>query len=637
MITAKELKEKYLEFFRKRGHTIVASASLIPENDPTVLFTTAGMHPLVPYLTGQKHPGGKRLADVQKCIRTGDIDQVGDSVHLTFFEMLGNWSLGDYWKKEAIVWSFEFLNQELGIPVDKLAVSCFAGDKAVPKDDESAQIWQSVGLPKEKIFFYGRDQNWWGPAGQTGPCGPDTEMYYDTGKPECANCKANGPACDCHKYVEIWNDVFMQYNKTADGRYEELSQKNVDTGMGVERTVAVLNGQASVFEIESFQPIVNKILELAKSDNERSVRIIADHLRAATFILGDERGIVPSNVEQGYVLRRLIRRAIRYGKELGITDMFTAKVAETIISQMSNDYPELQQNKDFIFEQLIQEEEKFKIAIEEGLKAAEKIFASKKPIDRDKFVKVMQHEGKKRIIHSIFENKRQNLPYDLKEFGITKDEFDNASLSGEEAFYLYQSFGLPIEMILELAREKNIFMSKTVFENEALKHQELSRSSTTGKFKGGLADHSEATTRLHTANHLTLAALRQILGDHVFQKGSNITAERLRFDFSHPEKMTPEQIKKVEAIVNEQIQKALPVSWVEMPLEKAKELKAMGVFESKYGQMVKVYTIGDPNQPFSREICGGPHVQNTKELGHFQISKEEASSAGVRRIKAVLV
>ena len=559
-MTTKELKEKYLRFFEERGHKIISGSSLIPENDPTALFISAGMHPLVPYLLGEKHPAGKRLVNVQKCIRTSDIDEVGDDVHLTFFEMLGNWSLGDYWKENAIKMSWEFLTDKkwLGLDKDKLSVSVFAGDSEIPKDNESAEIWKSLGI--KEIKFLGRDENFWGPAGKTGPCGPCTEMFYDG--------------------VEIWNDVFMEYDKTADGKYEQLKQRNVDTGMGVERTVAVLNGKKSVFDIEPLKSIVERVRDLCgKSSVPHSERIIADHLRAATFILAE--GLKPSNLERGYVLRRLIRRAIRYGKKLGIEKPFTHEISKVVIELMSDEYPELNKNKDFVIEQLIQEEERFNKTLEKGLK-----------------------------------------------------EFDK----GTNPFILFTTYGFPIEMTEELAKEKGRKIDRKKFEEEFKKHQELSRTATAGKFKSGLADHSEQVIKLHTATHLLLAALRQVLGGHVYQKGSNITAERLRLDFSHSEKMTPEQIKKVEDIVNEQIKKDLPVSCCEVSLEEAKKMGAMGVFESKYGDKVKVYTVGpstNSGQAFSCEICGGPHIKSTGELGHFKILKEESSSAGVRRIRAV--
>ncbi len=584
-MTTKELREKYFFFFQNKGHHLIDGASLIPQNDPTVLFTTAGMHPLVPYLLGEEHPAGKRLVNVQKCIRTGDIDEVGDDWHLTFFEMLGNWSLGDYFKATAIQQSFDFLTKELGIPPEKLAVSCFAGepDNNIPKDEEAANIWRQTGIANERIVFLGREDNWWGPAGQTGPCGPDTEMFFWSSEapvPQKFDPKDS-------RWVEIWNDVFMQYHKTAEGKYLELTQKNVDTGMGLERTVAVLNGKNSVYETERLANIVSQVAALAglavidlSPEQIKPVRIFADHLRAATFILAEKIG--PSNVERGYVLRRLIRRAIRFGRQLGVNGFFTGKVAEIIIAEHGGFYKELRSNRDFIIEELNKEEEKFGKTLEKGL---------------SKF-----------------------------------DKMAKSDISGKDAFDLFATYGFPLEMTKDLAQEKGIKVDQDGFEEEFKKHQDISRQGAEKKFKGGLADQSEATTRLHTAAHLMLAALRQVLGDQVYQRGSNITAERLRFDFSYSEKMTAEQIKQVEAMVNEQINKKLPISCEEMTLEQAKQRGAMGIFESKYGDKVKVYTAGD----FSKEICGGPHAGNTGELGHFKIVKEESSSAGVRRIKAIL-
>jgi len=556
-MTTRELKEKYFEFFKEHGHKAIPTVSLIPENDPGALFTSAGMHPLVPYLLGEKHPMGDKLVNVQKCIRTGDIDEVGDDVHLTFFEMLGNWGLGSYWKKEAIEMSWEFLTSKkwLGLDKKKISVSVFKGEGGIPPDKESPEIWVSK---VKDIKFLGKKDNFWGQdAG--GPCGPCTEMFYDG--------------------IEIWNDVFMEYNKTAEGKYEPLKQKNVDTGMGVERTVAILNNKKSVFDVEPLKSIVKKVQELAKIKDTKAERIIADHLRAATFIMGDEKGIAPSNVEQGYVLRRLIRRAIRYGKKLGIEKSFTHEIGKLVIDLIGDDYPELQKNKDFVIEQFIQEEEKFGKTLEKGLKEFEK---------------------------------------------------------GTDPFILFTTYGFPIEMTEELAKEKGIKIDRKKFEEDFKQHQELSRTATTGKFKSGLADNSEQVTKLHTATHLLLAALRKVLGEHVYQKGSNITAERLRLDFSHSEKMTAEQIKKVEELVNEQIKKDLPVNCCEIDLEEAKKMGAMGVFESKYGNRVKVYSVGGLKEKFSCEICAGPHIKKTGELGHFKILKEEASSAGVRRIKAIV-
>ncbi len=597
-ISSQQLRTKYLEFFKSKQHAVVSSASLIPENDPTVLFTTAGMQPLVPYLLGQKHPQGTRLVDVQKCVRTGDIDEVGDKTHLTFFEMLGNWSLGDYWKQESISWSFEFLTKELGIPLEKLAVTCFEGEEGIPRDDEAAEIWKQLGMPEDRIFFLGRKDNWWGPAGQTGPCGPDTEIFYWTGEGE------PGDISDPH-WVEIWNNVFMQYNKTAEGTYEPLSQQNVDTGMGLERTTAILNGFSDVYSIDAFQVIIKKIEELSNKkyafekgdlgldqkpdcweDDVQSMRIIADHLRAVIMIMGDSKGIAPSNVDQGYVVRKLIRRAIRHGKKLGIAENFTTTIAQVIIEQYSDVYEEIKANQEFALNNLSQEEEKFNQTLEKGLKEFEKISS------------------------------------------------EGSSVSGEQAFQLFATYGFPLEMTKDLAKEKQMTVDQQGFEQEFSKHQELSRTASAGKFKGGLADHSEETTKFHTATHLLHAALRQVLGDHVFQKGSNITQDRLRFDFSHPDKLTAEQKQAVEDLINEKIKEDLPVTMEEMPLEKAKELGAMGVFESKYEEVVKVYTIGKGDNVFSREICGGPHVEKTGDIGPIKIKKEEASSAGVRRIKA---
>lgn len=635
-MTVKELREKYLGFFESHGHKIIPGAPLIPENDPTVLFTTAGMHPLVPYLLGENHPAGVRLTNVQKCIRTGDIDEVGDDWHLTFFEMLGNWSLGDYFKQEAIEMSFKFLTEELGIPVEKLAFTCFEGDEAagIPKDEEAAKIWESLGVSPLHIKFLGRVDNWWGPAGQTGPCGPDTEMFYWVGED---NPPHEFDPAD-KGWVEIWNDVFMQYNKTGEGKYEELSQKNVDTGMGLERTVAVLNNQKSVYETDKLYNILAQITSLFDLSVDelgleqfKPVRIIADHLRAATFILTE--GIEPSNVEHGYVLRKLIRRAIRYGRQLGIKEAFTHKIAEVVIAEMGGYYKELRERRDFIIEQLAREEEKFDKTLEKGLKELQRLPFGKIP---NKFMLAMVSNTDLSID-------------DLK-------PREKMEITGKDIFNIVTTYGLPFEVCMDeisiimkqlyFPEKKDYDVRKTPlglkiideFNQEFAKHQELSRQGSEKKFKGGLADHGEQTTKLHTAAHLMLEALRRVLGDHVYQKGSNITAERLRFDFSHSEKLTDEQKQQVEDLVNEQIQKNLSVTIEEMSLEQAKEYGAMGVFEHKYGDKVKVYTIGDPSvgQAFSKEICGGPHVENIGELGHFKIKKEESSSSGVRRIKAVL-
>lgn len=585
-MTANELRQKYLDFFKSKNHTIISSASLIPENDPTVLFTTAGMHPLVPYLMGEKHPSGVRLADAQKCIRTDDIDEVGDATHHTFFEMMGNWSLGDYFKQDSIRYSFEFLTSPewLGLDLNRLAVSVFVGDEDAPFDQESYDLWLSLGMPASRIAKLPKKNNWWGPAGTTGPCGPDTEIFYWSGDKDAVPSSFND---DNDLWVEIWNNVFMQYNKQADGTFVPLAQKNVDTGLGLERVTAVLNN-CDNYQTDLFINIVNKVEELSgKKYSEggevlRAIRIVADHIKAAVFIIGDEKGVSPSNTGQGYIVRRLLRRAIRYGRGLGINqELWTKEVARVVITDYQKSYPELGRNQAFIEENFDKEEEKFNRTLENG----------------------------------------------LKEFNKISGDIDGAS-----AFNLYQSYGFPVEITEELAAEKGIKVDKAGFMVELAKHQELSRTASAGKFKGGLADSSEETTKLHTAAHLLLAALRQVLGDHVTQKGSNITAERLRFDFSHAEKMTPEQIAEAEKLVNEAIAKNFEVTCEEISLEEAKNTGAMGVFDSKYGEMVKVYTAGD----FSREICGGPHVNNTGILGHFKIAKEESSSSGVRRIKATL-
>ncbi len=567
----KQLINVYINFFKSKGHKEILNASLLPEHDPTVLFTTAGMHPLVTFLLGQPHPLGKRLCNVQKCIRTQDIEQVGDEFHLTFFEMLGNWSLGDYFKKEAIEYSFEFLTKILKIKKEKLAVSCFKGDKDAPKDKEAANVWQSLGIKKQKIKFLPKSENWWGPAGKTGPCGPCSEMFVN-------NC-------------EIWNDVFMQYNKIAENKFQPLEQKNVDTGMGVERTLAILNKKASVYETEPFQAIIKQIEKLSgkkygkNEEDKRAIRIIADHIKASCFIIAD--GILPSNVERGYVLRRLIRRAIRYGKELGLKN-FTKKVALPVF-EIYDDYEHLQKNKNKILEELEKEENNFLKTLEQGMK--------------------------------IFER-------------LTKDKKE---LSGKQAFLLYQSYGFPLEITKELAKEKRIKVDEKEYEKEFEKHQQLSRTATEGRFKSGLADNSEQVTKLHTATHLLNEALRQVLKNrNIIQKGSNITAERLRFDFNFDRKLTEKEIQDTENLVNKKIQEKLPVIRKEMSVEQAKKSGAQGVFETKYGEKVSVYSIGNEKEIFSREICAGPHVKNTKELGKFKIIKEESSAAGIRRIKAIL-
>ncbi len=647
---ANELRRRFIDFFvKKHQHAEIKSASLIPDNDPTVLFTTAGMHPLVPYLMGEEHPYGKRLVDVQKCIRTDDIDEVGDATHCTFFEMLGNWSLGDYFKKEAIEWSYEFMTSSLaegglGLDPKRLMVTCFAGDDDAPRDDEGATVWEKLGFErahqnnvgkKQLIYFYEKKKNWWGPAGQTGPCGPDTEMFYDTcpelssekHKPGAAeasiakyplkdgsnNCHAN---CECGRYVEIWNDVFMQYNKQADGTYVPLKQQNVDTGMGLERVTAILQGKPTHYETELFSPVKEKILmlltaelmsrenmpsasetqqHLFSDENVVSTRIIADHIRAAVFILGDPMGVSPSNTDQGYILRRLIRRAIRHGKKLGIQKHFTSDLGEIFITIYGEVYPELSKNRQRIIDELTREEEKFQKTLEQGLREMRKIWKMDDPSQCHKEIAVTQ---------------------------------------GDKAFYVYETYGFPIEMIEE-ELIKNGFQIDTKpfrakFEEASKAHQEKSRAGSEQKFAGGLADHSFECTMLHTATHLLHQALKTVLGNEVNQKGSNITAERLRFDFNYPQKMTPEQVKAAEDIVNKQIERDLPVSYEIVTVEEAKQKGAIGLFEDRYGEKVKVYKMGD----FSYEICGGPHVEHTGVLKKFKIFKEEACSAGIRRIKA---
>ncbi len=594
-MTANELRKKYIDFFVSRNHAEISGQSLIPENDPTVLFTTAGMHPLVPYLMGQDHPAGKRLTDVQKCIRTGDIESVGDPSHLTFFEMLGNWSLRDYFKEEALTMSYEFLTspEYLGLDKERLSVTVFAGDEDVPRDEEAAQIWRNLGMPEERIYFMPREDNWWGPAGQTGPCGPDSEMFYDTGKEACGDdCK---PGCHCGKYFEIWNDVFMQYNKTADGKYVPLDAPCVDTGMGIERTITMLQGKKSVYQTELFQPIIQALEKLTgltygeSEEQDISIRIISDHVKASTMIIGDPRGAKPSNLGQGYILRRLIRRAVRHGKKLGIQENFLAGLSEVVIDMYKHFYTELEEKRELITSELSMEEKQFNTTLKKG-----------------------EHEFEK-MLPNLQKNPKMIIP-------------------GRLAFKLYDTYGFPVELTEELALENGMTVDREGFDEAFKKHQEASKKGADKIFKGGLADHSEMTTRYHTATHLLHEALKQVLGDHVEQKGSNITEERLRFDFAHPEKMTPEEIREVQDIVNREIQKSHPVTMKNMTVEEARELGARALFSSKYGEQVKVYFIGD----FSIEVCGGPHVENTSELGEFVIKKEQSSSRGVRRIKAVL-
>lgn len=569
-LTSESLRELYLNFFKEKGHAVIPSASLIPENDPSVLFTTAGMHPLVPYLLGEKHPAGTRLTDVQKCVRTGDIEDVGDPSHCTFFEMLGNWSLGDYFKKEMISWSYEFLTSEkyLGIPVEKLAVTVFEGDEDAPRDEESAAYWEKAGIPKDRIFYLPKKNNWW-IAGTTGPCGPDTEMFIDRGTPKCSpECS---PACDCGKYLEIWNDVFMQFEKHADGTYTKLKQKNVDTGMGLERTLSILNGVPTVYDTDVFDGAKAEIEALTgkkygeSEDVTRAFRIILDHVRTATFMLGDQKGVTPSNVDQGYVLRRVIRRAVRFGRQLGLQHGKLSAIAEKFVEKYKNVYPELKQNEQRIITELNKEEDKFSKALEDGLK---------------EFNKVVSH-----IEGSVF--------------------------PGKTAFRLFDTFGFPIEMTEELAKERGFILDKEGYEEAYKKHQSESHAGSEQKFKGGLAEQNETTARLHTATHLLNAALKSVLHDDgINQRGSNITVERLRFDFNFPRKLTADELKAVEAWVNDAIKANVPVTMEETTVEEAKKAGAVGIFNDKYGEKVKVYTIGK----YSKEICGGPHAKTTANL-----------------------
>ena len=649
--TSNELRSMFLKFFQDHGHAVISSASVIPENDPTVLFTTAGMHPLVPYLMGQKHPAGRRLTDVQKCVRTGDIDDVGDFSHLTFFEMLGNWSLGDYFKKEMIPWSWEFLTSEkyLGLPKDRLAFTVFAGDEDCPRDEESANLWRSCGVADDHLFYLPKENNWWGPAGITGPCGPDTEMFIITDKEPCGpDCS---PACSCGRYLEIWNDVFMQYNKNAEGKFEPLSQKNVDTGMGLERTICVLNGKKSVYDTDAFTGILAKIAELSGktygSDEAttRAFRIIADHMRTSTFIMGDDRGVSPSNVDQGYVLRRLIRRAVRYGMGIGMPDGFTGEIAKVIIAQYCDVYPELKRNEHFVLEQLALEETRFAKTLRQGEKEFDKIYNNVCQT-RATLESILNADNKLAQAQEYVQTRKLRPSPDMAPIIEAANAGDEAAvvaavkarmeslhvMDGRSAFKLYDTYGFPIEMTIELAKEKGLSVDQDDFAQRFKQHQATSQAGAEQRFKGGLADHSEETTKLHTATHLLHAALRKVLGDEVHQKGSNITAERLRFDFSFGRKMTQEELAEVERLVNEAIAAKAPITCREMTVPEARAEGAIGLFASKYGELVKVYTMGS----FSKEICGGPHATNTGDLKSFKIQKEESSSAGVRRIKAVI-
>ncbi len=585
-----ELRKKYLTFFKQKKHAIMRSASLLPENDPTVLFTTAGMHPLVPYLLGQPHPQGKRLANCQKCIRTTDIDEVGDPTHLTFFEMLGNWSLGDYWKEEAIKWSYEFLTSKkwLGFNPEKLSVTVFEGDDDAPRDDESVKIWMTLNIPKERIFALPKEDNWWGPAGATGPCGPCTEMFIEVDTvPKCgANCK---PGCSCGHYFEVWNDVFMQYNKMADGTYELLEKKNVDTGMGLERTIAMLQGKSTIYEIELVAPLVEKVIEFTgkesfTDEDVRLIRTIVDHVRSAVMIMADDRKISPSNVEQGYIVRRLLRKSIHSADRLGIHQGFMKDLAEIVIEMYRSVYDEVGRNRDFIMKNIKAEEAKFRKTLGKALR---------------KFDRILNETG---------------------------------TMTGNDAFLLFTSFGLPLEMTRDLAEEKGIKIDMKEFRKEFEHHREVSRTAAEGKFKGGLADHSEEITKLHTATHLLQAALRKVLGDKVSQTGSNITKERLRFDFAFDRKLTPEEVQQVEDLVNKVIAGNLEITQTFMAFDEAISQGALAFFKEIYGETVSVYRVGD----FSMELCGGPHVELTGVLGHFKIAKQKKIGAGIIRIRAIL-
>ena len=584
-----DIKNKFLNFFESKGHKIIPSAPVVPENDPTCLFNTAGMQPLVPYLKGQVHPEGNRLADVQKCFRTNDLEETGDTTHHTFFEMLGNWSLGDYFKKESIAWSFEFLTKILEIPVERLAVTVFKGNSIVPADDESAELWKSFGISENKIAYLGEEDNWWPNMQLQGPCGPDTEIFY---------WRSNEPIPEKfnpedEKWVEIWNNVFMQYNHEQDDKFSLLKNKNVDTGMGVERVTAILEGKTDNYTSSIWKDVIEKIEEISKLSYKdekytRSMRIIADHIRAVVVISGDDSGIKPSNTDQGYVLRRLIRRIIRYAKNLNIDieSDWEQELANLIINKYSTYYKELERNRETILEVLKNEKIKFNRTLEKGLREFEKVVNN------------------------------------LKGDKIDKDT----------AFKLYDTYGFPIELTEELAKEQNLKVDTAGFKEKFVEHQEKSRLGSAQKFKGGLASTGEIETKYHTATHLLNAALKKVLGEHVHQKGSNITSERMRFDFSHDLKMTDEEKQKVEDLVNEYIKMEIPVERFELQKQEALNIGAEAMFIEKYGDIVTVYKIGD----VSLELCGGPHAGNTNELGHFKIMKEEASSSGVRRIKAVL-
>ncbi|MHA1902893.1 MAG: alanine--tRNA ligase [Candidatus Thorarchaeota archaeon] len=587
---ASELRKKYLKFFKEKGHKAIPSASLIPEDDPTVLFTSAGMHPLVPYLLGQPHPQGNRIVNAQKCVRTTDIDEVGDTTHLTFLEMLGNWSLNDYWKKEAITWSYEFLTSKkwLGFDPDELSVTVFAGDEDAERDEESAEIWKSLGIPEERIYYLGKEYNWWGPAGATGPCGPDTEMFIEVDDvPRCGpDC---GPDCSCGHFVEIWNDVFMYYNLTPEGKYELMERRNIDTGMGLERTIAMLQGKPSVYDTELFQPLIDHLKTLSdreqfSEDETPIVRVIVDHVKAAVMIMADDRKVAPSNVEHGYIVRRLLRKAIHNASKLGIKAGFMKELADIVIDMYKDVYDEVERNRDFIHKNLIDEDSKFRKTLTKALRKLDRILT------------------------------------------------ETGTITGEDAFLLFTSFGLPVEMTREIAVENGIEVDMDKFQAQFEHHRDISRTATQGKFKGGLADHTEEITKLHTATHLLQSALRKVLGDEVTQNGSNITRERLRFDFTFSRKLTPEEIKKVEEMVNSAIAQNLEVTQSFMPYNEAMEKGALAFFKEAYEDTVSVYSVGD----FSMELCGGPHVERVGTLGKFKIAKQKKIGAGIVRIRATL-
>lgn len=595
-MTGDELRQQFLSFCSERGHTLLPSAPLVPENDPTALFMSAGMQPLVPYLLGESHPGGRRLTNVQKCLRTDDIEEVGDDSHSTFFEMLGFWSLGNYGKQDSLRWTLEWFTRVLGLEQERISVTVFAGDSDAPRDDEAVQVWLTLGIPQERIYSLPKKDNWWGPAGQTGPCGPDSELFYDTGRPKHGfDCQ---PGCNCGKYLEIGNNVFLQYNKTAEGIYEPLSQRNIDVGLGLERTLCVQQGVSNVYATDLFAPIMQRIDELrelaqgkailSSQQEQRLTRIITDHLRAATFILGD--GVVPSNIEQGYICRRLIRRAVRCSHELGLPRPFTAEVAQVVIARYGSVYPELLEQQETIMNELRREEERFGQTLLRGLREFQKLEGG-----------LCQH--------------------------------GEPILTGEMVFRLFDTFGFPPSLTEELARERGLSADLKGFDTLFKQHQERSRRANAQKFKGGLADASERTTRLHTATHLLQQALRDVLGTHVRQMGSNITPERLRFDFSHPTKLTGDEIRHVEEIVNVQIWRGLQTTVEVMPLQQALDQGALAFFGDRYGEQVKVYKIGD----YSMEVCGGPHMQHTSGMGRFRILKAETIGNGVQRIRADLV